>query len=299
MDRKLAFCFLIYDTLNHTDLWEAFFTQAPPSLYRIHIHYKTHQPLEYFEGYRIKDCVPTQYAHVSLVKAQNRLMEEALKDPTVSHVIFVSNSCVPFKRFDQVYHHLVPRRSYFNVTPQSQCFPRCTPTLQWVQEAHIQKSSQWCILAAPHAQQLLQDRSYLTWFDYEGGVPDEHCYITFMHVNGLQDELITTPNLAEGATTFTNWEGMNYRFPNHWGIKNYLRISEEETSHLIESPCLFGRKFDPHCDLQSLLQFHRTEFYKEVKSAAVPKKEITMWINLVFFFGIILIFVLIYFMFRR
>ena len=77
--------------------------------------------------------------------------------------------------------------------------------------------------------------------------PDEICYITIIFINNLQEEIITTPNLANNATTFTNWEGMDYAFPSNRGLKNYRFISEEELRHLINSDCLFGRKFYRDC----------------------------------------------------
>jgi hypothetical protein len=42
--KKLAFCFLIYDVINHEELWKLFFDRVDPSKYSIYIHYKTNTP---------------------------------------------------------------------------------------------------------------------------------------------------------------------------------------------------------------------------------------------------------------
>jgi hypothetical protein len=63
-------------------------------------------------------------------------------------------------------------------------------------------------------------------------------------MNNLQEEIITTFNLSDGATTFTNWEGMDYKFPSDYSLKNYTFISNEEIDHLLNSACFFGRKFN-------------------------------------------------------
>ena len=67
----------------------------------------------------------------------------------------------------------------------------------------------------------------------------------------LEGEIITTPNVANGATTFTNWEGVDYKYPSLYGLKNYSSVEEEELTYLLDSPSLYGRKFNASCD-QSL-----------------------------------------------
>ena len=69
---------------------------------------------------------------------------------------------------------------------------------------------------------------------------------------GLEEEVVVTHNAANDATTFTNWEGMDYRYPSYFGLKNYNEISQEELKLLLESRCIFGRKFTIPC-IRSLL----------------------------------------------
>ena len=243
---KIAFCFLIYDCINHEEIWNIFFHNVDSSKYNIYIHYKLNKPLKYFEQYKLKNCIETKYNHISLVKAQNVLLEEALKDTNNKHFIFLSNSCVPFKPFYHVYNTLKEEYSYFNIAPHSTCFPRCNSILQHIEKQYIQKAGQWCILNRKHASLMLNKNEYIQWFN-NTSAPDEHCYITNIHLHNLQNELITTPNLPDGATTFTNWSDMNYKYPCKIGLMNYKTISEEEIQHLLNSKCLFGRKFTIEC----------------------------------------------------
>jgi hypothetical protein len=182
------------------------------------------------------------------------LLKKALKhDKTNELFIFLSNSCIPLKSFEHVYNTLNEHFSYFNVTSQNQCFPRCNNTLKYLDYQYIQKASQWCILNKKHAKLLLKNKKdYIKWFNYSETVPDEHCYITFFFKNNLQNEIIATMNESINATTFTNWEDISYKYPSLHGLKNYQSITDEELNYLSKGKCLFGRKFNKECN-KSLL----------------------------------------------
>lgn len=244
--KKIAFCFLIYDCINCEELWNIFFKNVDANKYSIYIHYKTNKPLKYFESYKLNNCIETKYADISLVHAQNILLKEALNDINNNHFIFLSNSCVPFKNFDYIYNKLDKNFSYFNIVSQSQCFPRCDSLLNYIQKQYIQKSSQWCILNKKHSIIMINDTSYTKFYN-NLYAPDEICYITNIFMNNLQHEIIATHNTANTATTFTNWEGMNYKYPCYRGLKKYSTISIQEIEYLLDSECLFGRKFNREC----------------------------------------------------
>ncbi len=244
---KIAYLFLIYNRIVHEDLWKLFFDSAPTDQYSIYIHYKQDVPLTHFEAYKLKDCVETKYADISLIHAQNKLLEHALKDEAHTHFVFVSQSCIPVKPFSYISQFLQPEYSYFNMTPQSQCFPRCNPTLKHIERRFIQKAHQWCILNRKHALLMVEHTEYIQWFAYKGTVPDEHSYISHLYSHSLENELITTLNIASGATTFTHWRGMGYKYESNAHGLNYHWISKEELLYILESKSLFARKFNPEC----------------------------------------------------
>jgi hypothetical protein len=246
--KKIAFLFLIYDILNLEELWRYFFLNVDKNKYTIYIHFKNNVPLKYFEQYKLKNCIETIYADISLVCAQNRLLKKSLKDKNNQHFIFLSNSCVPFKNFEIIYNKLSIDKSYFNIAPHEDCFPNCDCLLNNIERKNIQKSSQWCILNRKHSEILTSytDTEYTKLYK-NICAPDEICYITTLFINNLQEEIIATHNSTNNATTFINWSNMNYAFPSSSGLKNYTFISEEEIRYLINSDCFFGRKFNRDC----------------------------------------------------
>jgi hypothetical protein len=246
MSKKIAFLFLIYDIINLEELWNLFFYNIDKNKYNIYIHYKYNKPLKYFNNYKLKNCINTKYADITLVKAQNILLQHALNDENNEHFIFLSNSCIPFKNFDHIYNNLDTNKSYFNIMPKEQCFNRCNRLLKYIDKEYIQKASQWCILNKKHSSLMIRDTKYLKFYK-NIYAPDEICYITNIFRNNLQEEIVFTLNSAEEATTFTNWQGGSYKFPSQKSLKLYDFITDEEIIHLINSKCFFGRKFDIKC----------------------------------------------------
>jgi hypothetical protein len=244
--KKIAFCFLIYDNINHENLWNLFFKNIDRDKYNIYIHYKYNKPLKYFDQYKIDNCIETKWGDISLVHAQNLLLNKAIMDHNNEHFIFISNSCIPLKSFYYIYNYLDNKYSYFQIINQKQCFPRCNKTLNFIDKKYIQKASQWCILNRKHTELMLNDTDYIDWFNYPSSIPDEHCYITKIFYNNLQDEIIIS-SIPTDATTFTNWSGNGYKYQSNTGLKNYSFIKNKELLYLLNSKCLFGRKFDKEC----------------------------------------------------
>lgn len=276
--KKIAFLFLIYDTINNEEAWVNFFDSIDENKYSIYIHYKTDKTSQYFEQYKIKDCVETHYGTISLVNAQNKLLEHALKDNANQHFIFVSGACIPLKPFKHIYNNLIETRSYFNIAPHEQCFPRCDKLSQTVNRDKIQKASQWCILNRKHASLMIGNTHYMNW--YNGmHAPDEICYITNIFIHNLQNEIITTPNEANNATTFTNWYGMDYKYASTKSLKNYSYISQTELDYLLhDSRCFFGRKFSHDCrgikNNETYLNFISENNDKPIIIKALPKENL-------------------------
>jgi hypothetical protein len=253
--KKLALLFLIYDEINQEELWHDWFKNIDTNKYSIYIHYKippTDKKLKYYENNKIKNCIETAWGDISLVKAQNALLENALKDSSNTNFIFLSNSCIPLKTFTHVYDFLDVNKSYFNLGRKDHIFPRYDKIKNYTDSNNISKAAQWCILSRKHAEILYNDRNiYYEW--YNGvDVPDESAYITYLNHKNLQNELITTNNSANNGTTFTNWSDMDYKYVGG-SPKFYDEISNEELDYLVkDSKCLFGRKFKSTCNLSYL-----------------------------------------------
>ena len=257
---KIAFCFLIYDIINHEELWNLFFQNVDTNKYTIYIHYKTNKPLKYLEKYKLDNCIETNWGDITLTHAHRLLFEKAYHEGC-DKIISLSHACIPFKSFDYIYNFLTRDHfGHFNISPQTQCFPRCDSLLNFYDKNVIQKSSNWFILNRTICELIINyDKQNI---DNEYGSiisPEEHYFITFIFNNNLQDQIITTPNLSNDATTFTNWQDMDYKYLSCGGLKNYSSITKDELLYLMNSKCLFGRKFD--CESSnSLLDKEYIEF---------------------------------------
>lgn len=248
--KKIAFCFLIYDIINHEDIWNMFFKNIDKKLYTIYIHYKYNKPLKYFEKYKLDNCIDTKYENETIPLAYNVLFREAYKDENNYKFVIVSNSCIPLKSFNYVYNKLtMDNYGYFNVSPHSQCFPNCNYLLQVMEKKNISKSHNWFILNRKLVKNLCFDLDSFLKKHYKTiYAPAEYFYYTFIKILNLQNEIITTHNVAAGATTFTNWSDMeDYPYQDHSALKNYSFITQEELSYLLDSKSLFGRKFKTEC----------------------------------------------------
>ena len=254
---KIAFCFLIYDIINHEKLWYKFFENVDKNKYNIYIHYKSNVLLKYFEKYKLDNCIETKYGDISLVYAYNLLFKKALDDKENYKFCILSGACIPLKSFDYVYKFLIQDNyGHFNVVPnQKGCFPRCNPILNYYDKSIIRKSSGWFILNRKIADICVNSEEINKKVFEEIRFAEEHFYITLIYKNNLQDEIIETQNIPL-ATTFTNWGDMKFKYHSYSknsgnyknGLANYKEIYEEELEYLLkEKNVLFGRKFLPEC----------------------------------------------------
>ena len=236
--KKIAFLFLIYDKINMEELWKKFFKKIDNNKYNIYIHFKINKPLKYFEKYKLCNCIPTSYADISIVRAQNILLKEALKDENNEHFIFLSNSCVPFKNFDYIYNKLTIDKSYFNITPQTQCFPRCNDLLKYIEKNCIQKASQWCILNR-NTVHFFINNNYTYLFNDEFFAPDEHYF------NNLCKKFKI--KFLKRKITYNDWKNSKGRPKTYYDL-----INEKVYNIQKKNPnAFFMRKIDKTCILPS------------------------------------------------
>jgi len=250
--KKIAFCFLIYDEINHEELWNIFFKDVDINKYNIYIHYKINKPLLFFDKYKITNCIKTKYEDQTIPLAYNVLFRNAYTHDIDNYkFVIVSGACIPFKSFDYIYTQLTnDEYGYFNVCPNNQCFPNCNSLLNSIEKKFIAKSHNWFILNRKLVENLCFGKDYIlnTLFT-KVYAPAEYFYYTFIKILNLESEIITTPNFSNDATTFTNWGDLGYKYEKNNGLKNYYIIDKEELLYLLNSKCLFGRKFTKQCFL--------------------------------------------------
>jgi hypothetical protein len=247
---KIAFLFLIYDIINHEELWNTFFSNIDPNKYSIYIHYKNNVPLKYFEKYKLDKCIPTKYCHVSIIHAHNLLMENALKDPDNYKFINVSQACIPLKPFDHIYNFLTSNdMAYFGRMYETDNDCKLT-------KKGLYKVANWFILNRNLANIFVSDdKDTINKLYSHIWAPEEWYYLTYIYKNNLQSQIIVRD--WNNLTTFTNWGQSCYMFNRSNTpkiLKNFRTIFSNELKYLINSPHLFARKFNPvHMNFKLLI----------------------------------------------
>lgn len=251
---KLAFLFLIYDTIHHEELWYNFFKNIDHCKYSIYVHYKTNVALKYFEKYKLKNCIPTEYCKPSIVAAQTLLIKEALNDPLNYKFITVSQSCIPLKSFDYIYSDLTKDdMGYFNTAMDMEQY-RFDSLLENFDKSIIKKSANWFILNRELAKDMSDNIYILPKFE-KVFCPEEHYFIMVVYLMNKTNQIHQNFDAKgpEDLTTFANWIYNDYVFRDLYnrrdlvqfrrGIKNYTSILKKELDYLLGSKCYFGRKF--------------------------------------------------------
>ena len=272
---RIAFLFLIRDRIEQEALWLKFFAGAARGQYSVFVHAKTApgvRPLApFFEACRLppEECVPTEYAHISLVHAQNALLRAALRDPSNCAFAFVSGACVPVKPFSHVHSLVVDGgRSRFSCMDFDESDCKLQEELLAGSATHLRagrddqdelaitptvarKASQWCVLMRPFAAACAtMPAPYVSAFD-DVRAPEEWYYRTTAHVLMRQGRL-GRGDVEEVATagartnhrgpTFVNWYEGHGSHPHE-----YDSITIDELYALVHGPCFFARKFAADC----------------------------------------------------
>lgn len=255
--KKIAFLFLITDIINKEDLWYNFFKNIDMNKYSIYIHYKTNDELKYFNDYKIKNIIETKWGDISLVKASQILLKEALKDDNNYKFIFVSGSCIPIKHFNYIYDFLTKDdNSYFN---------------NMINKKNMYKTFQWCILNRKHAQIIANDTNEIKKYE-EVFAPDEIYILSTL--TKIYDKNIIINMAPDTFTTYANWGNkwiffnddfsneykkfnsdvqMKYVFFKKYPY-NYTKIDDNELKYLVnDTKCLFMRKVTKECILNEKL----------------------------------------------
>ena len=187
----LGLCFLIYDKINHEELWYNWLKNINKKKYKIYIHYKNDTKLKYFEEYKLDNCIETKYCHVSIIHAHNILFRQAYNQGC-SKIISLSQACIPLKSFDYVYTFLTKNDyCHFNIVPnQKGVFPRCNNAINYYNKADIQKTSNWFILNKKIALILFSKNIHEinnAWKDIY--CPEEHYFISEIFKKKLTSQI--------------------------------------------------------------------------------------------------------------
>ncbi len=261
----IAFCFLLTYSFPMEKIWDKFFENIENDHeYVIVIHAKPNLVL-YSSFLKNKACVidpiETKWGDISLVKAQNLMLEFATKKQNADFCCILSGNCIPLQNFETI-------RNDLENFPTSRFLVEDTfhPTFK-------KKQSQWCVLSLEHIQIILKHKQkYIDIFkkhNFESintiiGAPDEFFYVTLILWQGFD-------NFAKNGSTYCNWSSvMHLGHP-----KEYNEVSIKKLMSLKKTHYLFARKFLKTCIIKDnglqLVNYYDVE--KTYKIINIEMKE--------------------------
>lgn len=224
---KLGFAFLTIDNLYNSDLW---LNWLDYNRTHVSIHAKLPSNLK-SDLLRQRVCsqlTETQWGGFGLVEASYLMFKDLFQYPDVKKVVLVSDSCLPAKKFDDVYSKLLSNnQSYFF----------CKSLPKWKEQrchtiiphfSSLYNQSQWCILTREAFDIIDKDFNYYKTLFQKVYCSDEHFFI-----NILKDKNYTDIN---------NFKYHYFRFSNNSAHPDIL---EEEQFQTIcnKKEKLFMRKY--------------------------------------------------------
>lgn len=237
---RIYFLFLAVDKISNLKVWNNFFSQAPPSQYKVLVHCKLAQCNTYVQG-TVFWAVPTvpSYYCTDLVSPMNQLLAYALNDEPgmtnpMDKFVYVSDSTLPAKPFAEIYSTYTARPgSDFCAFPSNEWAD--IPGLGGLEMAV--KVHQWFTLSRQHAERAnlmwssgkmhnFMSKFQMNWNSYlwsnntyadnrNFGCLDEFwhmaaLYGTLTHVDATRDAVVNLEGFTNGplkVASATGWQG--------------------------------------------------------------------------------------------
>lgn len=198
----IGFCFLTFDDIERTDIWNEYFKNVSTSEFEIFVNPKNSNLINY--NYLFKNKVipfpytNTEWGTFSLLIAQDRLLREAFKNDKIHHFVILSHNTIPVKKFKKFRKFLHDKESVFSygITNNNDHLVR----YENIKNPRFSKNQlfcqdQWCILSRKDVEILLNGFEEMK--DVFGGmfIPDEHVYINYLiyyrNVNNIHNSKFT------------------------------------------------------------------------------------------------------------
>ena len=114
---KIAFCFLVYTTVFHEQIWKSFFSQDTEQTHNIYAHIKTtnNKTAPFLKRNRV-NSVKTGWCEEGLVNAWIKMLQAALKDKDNKYFVILSDACIPLFKYPEVYKQITrSQKSRINI----------------------------------------------------------------------------------------------------------------------------------------------------------------------------------------
>ncbi len=184
-------------------MWEEFFSEADDAV-SIYVHPKWPEQVttELFRNRIVSGLCPTEYADISIMEAEIRLLTVAMEDPRNEFFLLHSESCIPLRPFAEVYQEVFGLgKSWLNY--HHGCMNRYSGIAgRGVPEEHFYKASQFFCLGRRHAALVLANGDLTAWKHV--GSANEHYFPTLLAISGMLGEC------AQRDLTFTDWNSSRH-----------------------------------------------------------------------------------------
>lgn len=191
---KVAFLFMVYESIEFSEVWERFFRSANQKDYAVYVHSavpRHKSQLSDFFSSRLIDSVQTSWCHNT--HAQFAMLKQAsLEDRHLTHFAWLSGDSIPMKNLSVVLDDLrKDNRSRFCVDP------------------NCDRAEMWHVLQRRHAAALLGNRERLfDFFSHLGKVcEDEDMFWAPLNAMGFGAEL------KKHCVMWTDWSKPGPKHP--------------------------------------------------------------------------------------
>ena len=251
---KIAFCFLLYDSVKHQSSWEKFFNQDrfPVKSYSIYSHVKkvTDKTPEWIKEHRIK-TIPTEWCGKSLVDAWINMLKKAYEDPKNKYFCLLSGECIPLFTFPEIYKKITrSKKSRVNIDYQAEVYI----------QSKLYYADQWVTLNRYCAKLLIdlvdtnEGKKYLKYLDNRMcndvycSCPDELYPVNwFVHKLGKPSSKRFKKQIRNKVSTYTYWD------PNS-SKPHPIRFTSPKMKKMRKDICssgaFFARKFNNKAALE-------------------------------------------------
>lgn len=284
---KIAFCFLIKDSINQIELWEKYF-ESNYDRCNIYIHAKFPNKVKqrFTKKYLIDEHAETGWGDI--YDALNLMYKRVVENGDYK-AIFVTESHIPVKTFDHTYQYITKHNkshvkwlSQIGRTPGEKgtlimqyeryinnC-KRVHGFLDHIEIKHWYYNETYTILNRKHCKMFYEDNKYIHIFK-GAGMWDENYPMYMFSSNNEWDHLVNE------QTTHVNWGELSLDKNGMRSPKYYTFISPEEVKAWLPESVLFARKVAPECDVMKfidVLWYGRAKQIKPIIAVLAEKEEV-------------------------
>lgn len=152
---RLGLLFLIIDAMPHQALWHRWLDSRHARAW-VHAKHPERVACPWVRRRLLRTAWAPEWGSIELVHAMMALLRAALEVPSITHVQFLSESCIPVRTLVETVRHLEPHTSWLDAVDRPNNGYSALRQFSRVQRpGRIFKSDQWSLLSRAHAQRVL------------------------------------------------------------------------------------------------------------------------------------------------